>query len=75
MTDKNDYWYLEREKKPSLYAWIFNEMARGAIYAFFAVMAVLGFIFVLIALSEILPEDPFAAELLPALTAAATALV
>jgi hypothetical protein len=74
MTDKNDYWYLEREKKPSLYAWIFNEMARGAIYAFFAVMAVLGFIFVLIALSNLLPDDPFAASL-PAVTVAATALV
>ena len=73
MSDKNDYWYLEREKKPSLYGWIFAEMTRGAVYAFFAVMAVLGFIFVLIALSKLLPEDPFA--LLPALTAAASAVV
>lgn len=73
MTDKNDYWYLERDKKPSLYGWIFAEMTRGAVYAFFAVMAVLGFIFVLIALSKLLPDDPYA--LLPALNAAASAVV
>jgi hypothetical protein len=36
-------------------------------------MAVLGFIFVLIALSKLLPDDPFA--LLPALGAAASAVV
>jgi hypothetical protein len=52
--------------------WIFSQMAMGAIYAMLVFFGVILFIFALIAISNILPEDPFAA--LETGTAIATAL-
>ena len=41
--------------------WIFSQMAMGAIYAMLVFFGVVLFIFALIAISNLLPEDPFAA--------------
>lgn len=60
MSDKDPHWYLD-DSKPSLRMWVFSQMAMGAIYAMLAFSAVILFIFALIAISKILPEDPFAA--------------
>ncbi|WP_413717517.1 RC-LH1 core complex protein PufX [Silicimonas sp. MF1-12-2] len=71
MSDKDPHWYLD-DSKPSLRMWIFSQMAMGAIYAMLVFFGVILFIFALIAISNILPEDPFAA--LETGTAIATAL-
>ena len=60
MSDKDPHWYLD-DSKPSLRMWIFSQMAMGAIYAMLVFFGVILFIFALIAISNILPEDPFAA--------------
>ena len=60
MADKDPHWYLD-ESKPSLRMWVFSQMAMGAIYAMVVFFGVVLFIFALIAISKILPEDPFAA--------------
>ncbi|MEO0991775.1 MAG: RC-LH1 core complex protein PufX [Pseudomonadota bacterium] len=54
----NDQWYLERysDRKPSLYLWVGQQMVTGAVYAFFAVMAVLAVIFLFVALGALLPD-------------------
>ncbi|MEM9708952.1 MAG: RC-LH1 core complex protein PufX [Pseudomonadota bacterium] len=54
----NSKWYLEHEKQPSLYLWIFTQMTMGAAYAALVCMAVLFFILFFKALSALLPEDP-----------------
>ncbi len=56
----NKYWYLESEKKPNLYFWIFSQMAMGAVYAAIVLFGAILFILVLVGISSILPEDPFA---------------
>ncbi len=71
MSDKDPHWYLD-DSKPSLRMWIFSQMAMGAVYAMLVFFGVILFIFALIAISNILPEDPFAA--LDAGTALTTAL-
>ena len=60
MADKDPHWYLD-ESKPSLRMWVFSQMAMGAIYAMVVFFGVVLFIFALIAISKILPEDPFTA--------------
>ena len=60
MADKDPHWYLD-DSKPSLRMWIFSQMAMGAIYAMLVFFGVVLFIFALIAISNLLPEDPFAA--------------
>jgi hypothetical protein len=60
MSDKDPHWYLD-DSKPSLRMWIFSQMAMGAIYAMLVFFGVILFIFALIAISNLLPEDPFAA--------------
>jgi hypothetical protein len=60
MAEKDPHWYLD-DSKPSLRMWIFSQMAMGAIYAMLVFFGVVLFIFALIAISNLLPEDPFAA--------------
>jgi hypothetical protein len=60
MAEKDPHWYLG-DSKPSLRMWIFSQMAMGAIYAMLVFFGVVLFIFALIAISNLLPEDPFAA--------------
>ena len=57
----DQHWYLERDPKPNLYAWIFKHMAMGATYAAMVFFGVIAIILLFRALSFILPEDPFAA--------------
>jgi len=59
MADKDDHWYLQ-DSKPSLRSWIFGQMAIGAGWGALVFFGVVFFIFVLIAISGLLPEDPFA---------------
>jgi len=65
----NKYWYLEGQRKPGLYRWIFEQMALGAVYSALVLFGAILFILLLIGVSRILPEDPFA--LLQGVTAAA----
>ena len=58
---QNDEWYLEGEKNPSLYFWIFQNMAMGAIYAAIVLFGLIAVILIIRAVSFLLPEDPFAA--------------
>ena len=68
MADDNDVkWYLQEDRAPSLYGWVFQQMALGATYAAVVFFGVIAFILILKAISHILPEDPYAA--LPALQA------
>ncbi len=60
MSDDKTEWYLE-DNKPSLRMWVFTQMALGASYAAVAFFGVIAFILVLVVISKILPEDPFAA--------------
>ena len=60
MSDKNEPWYLENEQKPSLRMWVFTHMAAGAGWGALVFFGVILFIFALIAISNLLPEDPFA---------------
>ena len=60
MADKDPHWYLD-DNKPSLRVWIFSQMAVGAGWGALVFFGVVLFIFALIAISSILPEDPFAA--------------
>ena len=71
MSDKDPHWYLD-DSKPSLRMWIFTQMAMGAIYAMLVFFGVILFIFALVAISNILPEYPFAT--LDARTVITTAL-
>ena len=57
----NDQWYLEDQPKPGLRAWIFNQMALGAVYAALVLFGAIALILVIYAISYLLPEDPFAA--------------
>ncbi len=69
MSDKNDEWYLQGGK-PSLKMWVFSQMAIGAGWGALVFFGAILFIFALIAISAILPEDPFAAlSVAPTLTA------
>ncbi|MXQ09772.1 hypothetical protein GQ651_18145 [Alphaproteobacteria bacterium GH1-50] len=61
MSDRNEPWYLENDQKPSLKMWVFTQMAAGAGWGALVFFGVVLFIFALIAISSILPEDPFAA--------------
>ena len=60
MADKDPHWYLD-DNKPSLRVWIFSQMAVGAGWGALVFFGIVLFIFALIAISSILPEDPFAA--------------
>ena len=60
MADKDPHWYLD-DSKPSLRAWIFTQMSIGAGWGALVFFVVVLFIFALIAISGLLPEDPFAA--------------
>ena len=60
MSEHDPHWYLE-DKKPSLRSWIFTQMAIGAGWGAIVFFGVIFFIFILIAISTLLPEDPFAA--------------
>ncbi|MEL6169394.1 MAG: hypothetical protein AAFR35_11940 [Pseudomonadota bacterium] len=68
-----DKWYLEGEKEPSLYGWIFRHMAVGALWGSAVFFGAIAIILLLVALASILPEDPFASlspvKAPPALTA------
>ena len=59
MTHKDD-WYLERTPKPSLRAWIFNQMALGATYAALVFFGAIAIILILRAIGFLLPENPMA---------------
>ena len=54
MSDKE--WYLESGRKPSLYSWIFSQMAVGAAYAGIGLVAIMGFILILYSLGQLLPD-------------------
>ena len=71
MADEKTEWYLEGNK-PSLKMWVFSQMAVGAGWGALVFFGAVLFIFALIAISSILPEDPFA---MIAPTAALTAFV
>lgn len=58
--DKNRHWYLTEDYKPSLRMWIFTQMAMGAIYGMIVFAAAVLFILALVAVSNILPDDPYA---------------
>ena len=58
MSDQ-DPWYLDGSK-PSLKAWMFTQMAIGAGWGAIVFFGVVFFIFILVAISSRLPEDPFA---------------
>ncbi len=60
MSDDNKEWYLEGGK-PSLSMWVFSQMAAGAGWGALVFFGAILFIFALIAISAVLPEDPFAA--------------
>jgi hypothetical protein len=60
MADNDPHWYLD-DSKPSLRMWIFSQMALGAGWGALVFFGVILFIFALIAISSLLPEDPFAA--------------
>ena len=60
MADNNE-WFLERDPKPGLYFWIFRHMTMGAIYAALILFGIIAVILIIRAISNILPEDPFAA--------------
>lgn len=60
MADKSD-WYLAHDPKPSLYSWIFQHMAMGAIYAALVFFGIIAIILVIRAIGFMLPDDPFAA--------------
>ena len=72
MSDNKEHWYLD-DNKPSLKMWVFTQMAAGAGWGALVFFGVILFIFALIAIASILPEDPFAA--LDAGVAFANALV
>ncbi len=59
MTHKDD-WYIERTPKPSLWAWIFNQMALGAVYAALVLFGAIAFILIIRAIGFLLPENPLA---------------
>ncbi|MDD9922563.1 MAG: RC-LH1 core complex protein PufX [Boseongicola sp.] len=59
MSDK-DPWYLE-DNKPSLRMWVLSQMAAGAGWGALVFFGVVLLIFALIAISTLLPDDPFAA--------------
>ena len=59
-TDHDRYWYL-KDSKPSLRMWVFTQMALGASYAAAVFFGVIAFILILVVISKLLPEDPFAA--------------
>ncbi|MDJ1016316.1 MAG: RC-LH1 core complex protein PufX [Paracoccaceae bacterium] len=60
MADKDPHWYLD-DNKPSMRMWVFSQMAAGAGWGALVFFGVILFIFALIAISALLPEDPFAA--------------
>jgi hypothetical protein len=55
-----DKWYLEKEE-PSLRLWVFSQMALGAGYGALVFFGVIAFVLILVAISYLLPEDPYAA--------------
>jgi len=57
---KNEKWYLEGQE-PSLRMWIFQQMSMGAIYAAAVFFGAIAVVLILVAVSKLLPEDPFAA--------------
>lgn len=58
MSEQDEWWM--RNEKTSLRLWITTHMLRGAAAAGAVVFAVIFFMLVLRAFSELLPEDPFA---------------
>ena len=67
---KKSTWYLDHDR-PSLRMWVFTQMTLGAVYAAAVFFGVIAIILILRALSNLLPEDPYAAldTLAPVLTA------
>ena len=61
MAENDPHWYLDEESKPTLRMWIFTQMAAGAGWGALVFFGVVLIIFALVAISSILPEDPFAA--------------
>ena len=59
MTHKDD-WYLDRTPKPSLAAWIFQQMALGATYAALVLFGAIAIILIIRAIGFLLPENPLA---------------
>ena len=59
MSDKDD-WFIENTPKPTLYGWIFTQMAMGAVYAALVLFGLIAVLLIFRALSFLLPEDPFA---------------
>jgi len=56
MSDKD--WYLDHgDRKPSLYSWIFNQMAMGAVYGALVFFGVILLICAIYALGQLLPPD------------------
>jgi hypothetical protein len=62
MTHKDD-WYLASTPKPSLRAWIFNQMTIGAAYAALVLFGAIAFILILRAIGFLLPEQPIGFEM------------
>ena len=61
MSEHDDKWYLKGQAAPSLYGWIFQNMALGATYGAIVFFGAIAFILIIKAISALLPEDPFAA--------------
>ena len=54
----NKDWYLEDAgSKPSLYGWIFQQMAVGASYAAILLFGLIALILIIFAIGQLLPED------------------
>ena len=49
-------WYLEGDSKPSLYSWVFSQMAMGAVYAAIVLVSIMAFIMIIFAIGELLPD-------------------
>ena len=59
MSDNDPHWYLD-DDKPSLRVWVLTQMMVGAGWGMLVFFGVILFIFALIAVSKLLPEDPYA---------------
>jgi len=55
-------WYLEGERTPSLYTWIFAQMAKGAGYGALVFFGIVFFIFIFVAIGSLLPPESKEAE-------------
>ncbi len=60
MSARRKLWFLD-DTQPSLHMWVFAQLCLGGFYAAIVFFGVIAFIFLLRAVSTLLPEDPYAA--------------